>query len=106
MSDLISKEKLIEAIKQRMKAHESDAVNLADENFQCDSEELFLRLADECQAVIEVIEEQPTVDPVHGEWKDELYRPYPIYECSECGALAPKDCEGEEFYKSNFCPNC
>ena len=26
--------------------------------------------------------------------------------CSICGAIAPVDCEKEEFYKSNFCPNC
>lgn len=64
MSDLISRSALIEVIKQRMKLHEKDAGNLAGENFQCDSEELFLRLADECQAIVELIEEQPKV----GEW--------------------------------------
>ena len=68
MSDLISRSALIESIKQRMKLHEKDAENMADENFQCDSEELFLRLADEGQAIIEMIEEQPTVKPVRGEW--------------------------------------
>ena len=26
--------------------------------------------------------------------------------CSICGAIAPVDCEKEEFYKSNFCPDC
>ena len=26
--------------------------------------------------------------------------------CSVCGGIAPVDCEKEEFYKSNYCPNC
>ena len=28
------------------------------------------------------------------------------YICSLCGGIAPVDCEKEDFYKSNFCPNC
>ena len=28
------------------------------------------------------------------------------YICSLCGALAPVDCLKEDFYESNFCPNC
>lgn len=61
MSDLINRSALIEAIKQRMKLHEKDAENLADDFLQRDSEELFLRLADECQVIVELIEEQPKV---------------------------------------------
>ena len=28
------------------------------------------------------------------------------YICSLCGGFSPIDCEKENFYKSNFCPNC
>jgi hypothetical protein len=28
------------------------------------------------------------------------------YICNLCGGIAPVDCEKEDFYKSNFCPNC
>lgn len=28
------------------------------------------------------------------------------YVCSECGGIAPVDCEKEDFYESNYCLNC
>lgn len=28
------------------------------------------------------------------------------YICSLCGAIGPVDCLKEDFYESNFCPNC
>ncbi len=28
------------------------------------------------------------------------------YVCSECDGIAPVDCEKEDFYESNYCPNC
>jgi ClpP class serine protease len=62
MSDLISKSELIEALKQRMKLHEKDAETLATKEAFYDDEELFLRLADECQAIIELVEEQKAKD--------------------------------------------
>lgn len=62
MSDLISKSELIEAIKQRMKLHEKDTETLATKEAFYDDEELFLRLADECQAIIELVEKQKTDD--------------------------------------------
>ena len=39
-----------------------------------------------------------------GEWKENNQTDE--YICSLCGAVAPVDCEKEDFYKSNFCPNC
>lgn len=48
----------------------------------------------------------PAVDAVpvvHGRWVK--YGHYPP-ECSVCGGIAPKDCEGEEFYQSDFCQSC
>ena len=101
MSDLISRSALIESIKQRMKLHEKDAENMADENFQCDSEELFLRLADEGQAIIEMIEEQPTVKPVRGEWK--YYKKQGIAVCSNCSFERNLD---DNFGRAISCPNC
>lgn len=62
MSDLIRRNVLVEAIKQRMKLHEKDAEVLATKEAFYDDEELFLRLADECQAIIELIEEQKAED--------------------------------------------
>ena len=40
-----------------------------------------------------------------GEWLDIDICAEDMY-CSVCGGIAPVDCEKEEFYKSNFCPNC
>lgn len=40
-----------------------------------------------------------------GEWVDIDICAEDMY-CSVCGGIAPVDCEKEEFYKSNFCPNC
>ena len=40
-----------------------------------------------------------------GEWLDTDICAEDMY-CSVCGGIAPVDCEKEEFYKSNFCPNC
>jgi hypothetical protein len=62
MSNLIRRNALAEAIKQRMKLHEKDAEVLATKEAFYDDEELFLRLADECQAIIELVEEQKVED--------------------------------------------
>ena len=39
-----------------------------------------------------------------GEWISN--RQTDEYICSLCGMIAPVDCMRENFYKSNFCPNC
>lgn len=39
-----------------------------------------------------------------GEWISN--RQTDEYICSLCGAIAPVDCLKEDFYKSEFCPNC
>ena len=57
---------------------------------------LCIRAVDEAAAV-------DAVPVVHGRWvKHGHYPP----ECSVCGGIAPKDCEGEEFYQSDFCQSC
>lgn len=56
--------------------------------------------------VIAWINGAPTVDAVrvvHGRWVKQGHYPP---ECSVCGGIAPKDCEGEEFYQSDFCQSC
>lgn len=62
MNNLINRTMLIEALKQRMKLHEKDAETLATKETFYDDEELFLRLADEDQAIIELVEAQKTED--------------------------------------------
>ena len=42
---------------------------------------------------------------IEGEWTGIGSYMGDIY-CSVCGGIAPFDCEGEDFYKSKFCPNC
>ena len=58
---MIDEKKLIEALKHRMALHEQDAAEIDSCAIECGGEELLLRLADEVQAVIEVIEAQPKV---------------------------------------------
>lgn len=57
--------------------------------------------------VIDRIKSAPTADVVevrHGEWiSNGLTQDYV---CSECSGMAPVDCEKEDFYESNYCPNC
>lgn len=40
-----------------------------------------------------------------GEWKNLDICAEDMY-CYVCGGIAPVDCEKEDFYKSNYCPNC
>ena len=50
---------------------------------------------------------QPTADVAevrHGEWLSNGLTQ--DYVCSECNGIAPVDCEKEDFYESNYCPNC
>ena len=60
---------LSEVLKQRISSHEKDADDFKEYEIKFDMEEMHLRLADECQAIIELVEEQPKV----GEW-------IPVYE--------------------------
>lgn len=39
---------------------------------------------------------------VHGRWIDT----YDGVHCTNCGRFAPMDLNGNEFFNSNFCPNC
>jgi hypothetical protein len=42
-----------------------------------------------------------------GEWiQHQPYHQTDDFYCSLCGAIAPVDCLKEDFYESNFCPNC
>lgn len=58
----IDEKKLIEVLKQRIAAHEKDAAEIGSYAIGCNGEELLLRLADEVQAIIEVVEAQPKVN--------------------------------------------
>lgn len=73
---MIDEKTLIEALKQRMKLHEKDAAEIGSYAIECNGEELLLRLADEVQAIIEVIESQPKVNewiPVSDKLPDESF---------------------------------
>ncbi len=57
--------------------------------------------------VIDRIKAAPAADVVevkHGEWLSNAVSDE--YVCSECDGIAPVDCEKEDFYESNYCPNC
>ncbi len=54
-------------------------------------------------AAVETFPAADVVERKRGEWIHVGH--YPPY-CSECEGLPPKDCEGKEFYDSDFCPNC
>lgn len=65
--------------------------------------------ADACNEIIEIVEEQPTVNAVpvrHGKWIDEGqpddFFPHHAWRCSECGEQVLEI--GEPWYK--FCPAC
>ena len=54
-----------------------------------------------------LIDDEPTADVQevkHGEWVSNAVTDE--YVCSECDGIAPVDCEKEDFYESNYCPNC
>ena len=55
----------------------------------------------------EVLEDTPAADVievVHSKWiRDSLTG---HISCSNCKMTAPGDCELEDFYESDFCPNC
>lgn len=53
---------LIEVLKQRISSHEKDADDFKEYEIKFDMEEIHLRLADECQAIIELVEEQPKIE--------------------------------------------
>lgn len=57
--------------------------------------------------VLKAVYKTPLVDVVevkHGEWISNAQTDE--FVCSECDGIAPVDCEKEDFYESNFCPNC
>lgn len=53
------------------------------------------------EAVVEVIKEQPTVEPVRGEWK--YYKKQRIAVCSNCSFERNLD---DNFGRAISCPNC
>jgi hypothetical protein len=60
---------------------------------------------DLCHDVAETVIKEGYRKQSVGEWQELDICAEDMY-CSVCGAIAPVDCEKEEFYKSNFCPNC
>lgn len=59
-------------------------------------------VVNECKSSFRrMIEEQPTVEPVRGEWL-ECQTNNGYYECSSCGRLHNKFYQG----KTKYCPNC
>ena len=61
----------------------------------------------DCDDVINSVDNAPAADVVevkHGEWLSNAQTDE--YVCSKCDGIAPVDCEKEDFYKSNYCPNC
>jgi hypothetical protein len=61
---VIDEKKLIEELKKRIASHEKDADDFAGETIYSHITETLLRIADETEAVIELVEKQPKV----GEW--------------------------------------
>lgn len=61
---MIDEKVLIEELKKRIASHEKDAEDFAGETIYSHITETLLRIADETQAVIELVEKQPKV----GEW--------------------------------------
>lgn len=54
-----------------------------------------------------IVSKAPTADVAevkHAEWLSNAQTDE--YSCSECDGIAPVDSEKEEFYESNYCPNC
>ena len=49
--------------------------------------------------IVETINEQPTVEPVRGEWISSPSGMFLVYRCSECKFATALG-------KTNFCPNC
>ena len=83
MSDLISREDAIEALKR--------------------AEALVFAFG--YHNVIGTIRELPTIDPVkHGKWEMLMGWPFPEWRCSQCGNHICGD--KEHLKKWNYCPNC
>ena len=59
----------------------------------------------EYESFARFIEGIPTSNPVTlGKWVRNGYNKDPY--CNVCGGIAPVDCTKEDFYESDFCPNC
>lgn len=58
---MIDEKVLIEELKKRIASHEKDADDFAGETIYSHITETLLRIADETQAVIELVEEQPKI---------------------------------------------
>lgn len=58
-----------------------------------------------CRLHVSEIDALPTIEPpvVRGHWI--VIGHYPPL-CSNCDGIAPKDANGEDFYKSDFCQSC
>lgn len=85
MSDLISRSALIERI-----------VNTPTE--ESGYNPVYLNgCATRQNEIIEIINEQPTVEPVRGEWVEVEFGMF--FKCSICGYLT-------DYRLTNYCPNC
>ena len=64
-------------------------------------EKMLLEENPECEQFVPV---EDVVEVKHGKWiRDSLTG---HISCSNCKMTAPGDCELEDFYESDFCPNC
>ena len=91
MSDLISRSKLIEEIKNDLALKYTGDVTV---NF-------INGMIARQNEIVDIINNQPTVEAVpvvHGEWIDEFGKFLLLYKCSECSSEYP--------WNTNFCPNC
>ena len=90
----IEREKVIEVIKNFAKGAISDGQKALDP-----VDDIVLL----CRAV-DMILPADVAEVKHAEWLSNAQTDE--YSCSECDGIAPVDSEKEEFYESNYCPNC
>ena len=124
MSDLISRQDAIEAIRKLSQddgyinlphEHVTDAVRglpsvqPGPEEFEwchdCKEYDQTAHCCHRAQKVIQQVVEELKAERKMGKWiVDALANN--IYRCSECGIDAPVEPTGGTEYKSNYCPNC
>ena len=93
-------------------------VNTPSEVAQFHTYNVLSSLAERQHEILNIIDEQPTVDAVevvHGRWIDRYGGKYaiPAYDCSECKKSAPLmhdmdmlgNWKARQFF-ANYCPNC
>jgi hypothetical protein len=80
-----------------MRPIDADALKERLQNIAYDdwNQGITMSFADACNKVIEIVEEQPTIEPPKGMWYDVGSL---SCRCSECGCKANKE--------YSYCPNC